>query len=58
MSEFNVHDQILFMKYMADQLANIRISVELLRKEFSEVKSQTEYLANQQLKKDLVKENR
>ena len=47
-----------FQAIVLDQLANIRISVELLRKEFSEMKSQTEYLANQQLKKDLVKENR
>lgn len=47
-----------FQAIVLDQLANIRISVELLRKEFSEVKSQTEYLANQQLKKDLVKKNR
>lgn len=35
-----------FQAIVLDQLANIRISVELLRKEFSEVKSQTEYLAN------------
>lgn len=47
-----------FQAIVLDQLANIRISVELLRKEFSEVKSQTEYLANQQWKKDFVKENR
>jgi len=47
-----------FQAIALDQLASIRISIELLRKEFSEVKSQTEYLANQQLKKDLVKEDR
>lgn len=47
-----------FQAIVLDQLANIRISIELLRKEVSEVKSQTGYLADQQLKKDLVKEDR
>ncbi len=44
-----------FQAIVLDQLANIRISVELLRKEVSEVKSQTGYVADRQWKKDLIK---
>ena len=44
-----------FQAIVLDQLASIRISIELLRKEVSEMKSQTGYLADRQWKKDLVK---
>ena len=49
-----MNDEV-FQAIVLDQLANIRISVELLRKEVSEVKSQTGYVADRQWKKDLIK---